>query len=261
MTRLLNLVALLFLGALLSAQTAVVRHNVNLRPDPSINNPALAKLFPGSQLQLLEPNPTSGYFHVKTANGKMGFVWGRNVQVQSAANGPQPASPPPPQPSAGTSGAPIPLLAKGHPVDWWFVFKFNSASFPMCGGTAVRSCAFGGDVQNYPIFSQQFVFASSENHALQQGNDCLGDTTDDPLGATFDEVYNSTFHFIVWNDQFYDDPQIQGCTTYCGAPWAHSKGMLAWNDSGEGLVLQVSTPSWPAAGNALSPRRTDGNSF
>ncbi len=30
--------------------------------------------------------------------------------------------------------APVPLLAKGHPVDWWFVFKPNSKAFPECGG-------------------------------------------------------------------------------------------------------------------------------
>ena len=31
---------------------------------------------------------------------------------------------------------PCPLLAKGKPaVSWWFVFKFNAASFPGCDGT------------------------------------------------------------------------------------------------------------------------------
>jgi hypothetical protein len=37
--------------------------------------------------------------------------------------------------------------------------------------------------------------------------------------------------------------------------------MLAWNDAGEGLVLQVTTPSWPAAGSTQSPRATDGNTL
>ena len=32
--------------------------------------------------------------------------------------------------AAGSIDAPAPLLQKGHPVDWWFVFKFNSAAFP-----------------------------------------------------------------------------------------------------------------------------------
>lgn len=47
---------------------------------------------------------------------------------------------------------PAPLLQTGHPVDWWFVFKFNAASFPSCGGQQ-RDCVFGGDVQPYQSFS------------------------------------------------------------------------------------------------------------
>jgi len=37
--------------------------------------------------------------------------------------------------------------------------------------------------------------------------------------------------------------------------------MLAWNSAGEGMVLQVSTPSWPASGSKNSPRKTDGNTL
>ena len=156
---------------------------------------------------------------------------------------------------------PSPLLQKGRPVDWWFVFKFNAAVFPGCGGGVTRACLFGGDVQSYHAFSQQFVYASSEAPTLQQGNGCSGDTTDDPIGATFDEVYDGSFHYVVWNDQFYDDPDINGCSESCGSPWGHSKGMVAWNDAGEGLVMQVSTPSWPAAGSREFPRKTDGNTL
>lgn len=160
-----------------------------------------------------------------------------------------------------TAKAPAPLLVKGHPVDWWFVFKFNAHAFPGCGGeNEKRACPFGGEVQNY-TFGQQFVYASSETEKLQQGAGCVGGTTTDPLGATFDEVYNGSFYYVIWNDQFYDDPAIAGCTKECGSPWGHSKGLLAWNEAGEGLVMQVSTPSWPAAGSKLSPRQTDGNTL
>lgn len=158
-----------------------------------------------------------------------------------------------------TTEAPAPLLEKGHPVAWWFVFKFNAHSFPGCGGGA-RACPFGGSVQNYTL-GQQFVYASSETEKLQKGVGCVGGTMTDPLGATFDEVYNNSFYYVIWNDQFYDDPTITGCTKECGSPWGHSKGMLAWNDAGEGLVLQVTTPSWPAAGSKLAPRQTDGNTL
>lgn len=161
---------------------------------------------------------------------------------------------------AQSGDAPAPLIEKGHPVDWWFVFKFNSKSFPGCGDTATRECPFGGEPQNY-VRGQQYVYASSEAQTLRKGGGCVGVTETDPLGATFDEVYNGSYYYVVWNDQFYDDPAISGCGTSCGSPWGHSKGMVAWNDAGEGLVLQVTTPSWPAAGSKLFPRKTDGNTL
>ncbi|MBI3516769.1 MAG: hypothetical protein HY060_22285 [Proteobacteria bacterium] len=167
-------------------------------------------------------------------------------------------------PSAGdgaraADGAPTPLLKKGgQPVDWWFTFKFNAASFPGCGGAAAQ-CPFGGDPQKYRE-GEQYVYASKTNPTLQKGSGCSGETDNDPLGATFGQVYNGTYNYVVWNDQFYDDPPIAHCTKECGSPWGHSKGMLAWNDAGAGVVLQVSTPSWPAAGSKRNPR-TDGNTL
>jgi hypothetical protein len=159
--------------------------------------------------------------------------------------------------------APVPLVSKGHPVDWWFVFKFNAKSFPGCGSGATRSCPFGGSVQPYPTFGQQFVLASSDSPSLKFGpNDCLGTTDNDPVGTTFDEVYNGHFYYVIWNDQFYNDPAIASCNgPACGAPWGGSKGLLAWDDKGEGFVMQVSAPSWPASGSALHPRKTDGNTL
>ncbi len=156
--------------------------------------------------------------------------------------------------------APYPMLAKGHPVNWWFVFKLNVAKFPGCGGGSV-ACPFGGTPQSYNP-GLQYAFASSENATLQPGGgDCLGDADSDPVGATFDQVYNGSFHYVVWNDQFYGDPKSASCGGEgCDSPWGHSKGMVAWNDDGEGMVMQVSTPSWPGSGNAKSPR-TDGNTL
>jgi hypothetical protein len=163
--------------------------------------------------------------------------------------------------NTANSPAPAPLLKQGAPVKWWFVFKFNSAAFPQCANGAKRECRFGGDVQNYKLFSQQFAYASSKTPFLQDGRGCAGETTTDPLGATFDEIYNGAFHYVVWNDQFYDAPVIHGCKKECGSPWGHSKGLLAWNDDGRGIVLQVSTPSWPASGSCKFPRQHDGNTL
>ena len=158
--------------------------------------------------------------------------------------------------STSTGSAPAPLLREGDLVDWWFVFKFNAGSFPGCGTGAQRACTFGGDVQNYKAFGQQFAYASSEHHALQQGSGCAGETLTDPVGATFGQVYYGAFYYVIWNDQFYDDPLKTR-----DAPWGHSKGMLAWNEAGEGVVLQVSTPSWPASGSDKVFRKTDGNTL
>ena len=165
-----------------------------------------------------------------------------------------------------SNGVPCPLVADGHPVTWWFVFKLNAKAFPECGG-GTRTCPFGGTVQTtatYKDFGQQYVVASSDSTALQDGvTDCLGTTTKDPVGASFDEIYNGNYHYVIWNDQPYGDPKIAACTSKgnCDAPWGHSKGIVAWNDAGQGFVMQVSTPSWPASGSKNFPRKTDGNTL
>jgi hypothetical protein len=156
--------------------------------------------------------------------------------------------------------APVPLLGKGKTVDWWFIYKFNGHDFSGCGAdSGVRACPFGGKVRTKDgaNYSQQFVFASKDAGKLVQGKGCVGTTLTDPLGATFDQLYNGSPYFVIWNDQFYGDPKLKACGSSgnCDSPWGHSKGMLAWNDAGEGLVLQVSTPSWPAAGSAKHPRK------
>jgi len=162
---------------------------------------------------------------------------------------------------------PCPMASKGNPVMWWFVFKLNAKSFPACGG-ATRSCPFGGQVQTtatYSKFGQQYVSATSDHSNLQDGvSGCLGDSSQDPVGASFDEIYNGNYYYVIWNDQPYGDPSISACTTNgnCDSPWGHSKGIVAWNNDGEGFVMQVSTPSWPEAGSAKFPRRdTDGNTL
>ena len=152
---------------------------------------------------------------------------------------------------AQTASGPSPLLDPNTKVEWWFVFKFNAEAFPQSCAAPQRACPFGGHVQPYQQFSQQFVYASSTNHTLQQGGGCLGGTTTDPLGATFNQVYTGNFFFVLWNDQFYGDPILTE-----GAPWGHSKGMLAWDQNGNGLVLQVSTPDWPGSGSQATPRNS-----
>ena len=158
--------------------------------------------------------------------------------------------------AAAPASGPTPLLTTTQAVDWWFAFKLNAESFPSCGGTIARTCAFGGTVHTYHEFGQQFAYASSADHTLRQGDGCIGDTVADPLGATFNQVYSGKFFYVLWNDQFYGDPMVTEAS-----PWGHSKGMLAWNSDGTGFVLQVSTPDWPGSGSKQFPRKTDGNTL
>jgi len=121
-------------------------------------------------------------------------------------------------PAVWAADAPVPLPKAGHPVDWWFVFKLNAKAFPGGGEGVTRVCPFGGAAQSYKEFGQQFVYASSENPELQPGGGCAGETTADPLGATFDQVY-------------------------ADLPGAIPKGCWRGMTTGGGFVLQVSTPS------------------
>jgi Deoxyribonuclease II len=156
--------------------------------------------------------------------------------------------------------APSPLLQEGVPVSWWFAFKFNAVNFPR-PDSSQPTCLFGGQPggdKKYSAIGQDYVIASDAHPVLQKGSGFLGDSTDDPVGATFDQVYNGSLFYIVWNDQFYRDPLLKcegtGVANDCEAQWGHSKGVLAWNEDGDGFVMQVTTPSWPGAGNKAHPR-------
>lgn len=157
---------------------------------------------------------------------------------------------------AGGAGAPVPLVTANQPADWWFAYKFSSSSFPTADNDPGRGCPFGGSPR-HDGFSQKYVVASSVNSTLSDGPGLIGTSGADPLGATFGEIYSGQYYFVVWNDQFYNDPPRKGSacdSKQCGSPWGHSKGILAWDKSGNGLLLQVTTPSWPGAGGAAHPR-------
>ncbi|GAA3894736.1 hypothetical protein GCM10022276_12330 [Sphingomonas limnosediminicola] len=156
------------------------------------------------------------------------------------------------------AAAPSPMVDQAHRAEWVFAFKFNAGTFPTSG--ALSSCLFGGGPQSYPS-SQRYVFASKVTPALADGPGLIGTSTADPLGATFAKIYASGLNFVVWNDQFYRHPPISGCSESCGGPWGHSKGVVAWDDQGRGIIIQVTTPSWPGSGTAAAPRADDGNTL
>ncbi len=158
-------------------------------------------------------------------------------------------------PPPTTATAPAPVVAQQE-VQWWAAFKLNATVFPTAPSDPGRSCPFGGDKQAYKA-SLQYAFATSQDPVIKAGQNLIGVGPDDPLGATYARMYNGAFHYVVWNDQFKGAIKAGGCTGECGSPWGHSKGMMAWNDAGEGMVLQVTTPGWPRAGGAQHPA-TDG---
>lgn len=151
-----------------------------------------------------------------------------------------------------------PMLNARTPADWWFAFKFNAETFQSTARSEPVHAIFGGRPNAYPDgFCLQYAVASDTAPSLVSGGDAdIGTSLDDPLGATFDQIYNGTCNFVLWNDQFYGSPIASK-----GSPWGHSKGALAWDDAGNGFVLQVSTPSWPGSGSANSPRANDGNTL
>ena len=163
-----------------------------------------------------------------------------------------------------SDAAPAPLVSAGKPVDWWFAFKFNAATYPGRPKTADEQTGlFGGTLEKYDDqasdakkYSQRYAWASNVDPTLRLGDECIGTRLDDPLGATFGQVYFGDYYYAVWNDQLYGNPLKNE-----DAPRGHSKGMAAWNEAGEGFVLQVSTPSWPASGSRMHPRQNDGNTL
>jgi len=79
-----------FLAALSLAavRDATVKRNVNLRSDPSADNPAIELIRANSKVTLLDPEPENGYYHVKAEDGQEGWVWGRNVSLAAVTGGP-----------------------------------------------------------------------------------------------------------------------------------------------------------------------------
>jgi len=75
----------LLFATLTFADTAVVKRNVTLRPDPSTHNQAIATLAPGQRVTLVSLRKTNGYLHV-TVGQQKGWVWARNVGVEESTD-------------------------------------------------------------------------------------------------------------------------------------------------------------------------------
>ena len=100
------------------SQTAVVTRNANLRPDPSTDQDPIVKLIPPAQVELLEPDPTNGFYHVK-AGANEGWVWGKNIHISAGGAPPVPSPAPPSAHGSASGGALIePTPAPAVSSDW-----------------------------------------------------------------------------------------------------------------------------------------------
>jgi len=63
------------------ATDAIVKRRATLRSEPSTQNPPITILKAQEDVELIDPSPTSGYYHVRTADGDEGWVYSRNVEI------------------------------------------------------------------------------------------------------------------------------------------------------------------------------------
>jgi hypothetical protein len=86
MKRSLTLALLFFFAVLGVAQTqnAVAKRNTYLREGPSSSDKMIILLKTGDELELIDPEQTENYYHVRTLDGEEGFAYSKNVTVKEA---------------------------------------------------------------------------------------------------------------------------------------------------------------------------------
>lgn len=73
--------ALCLLTVYAFASDVVVKRNVILREEATTASKKLDLLVPGDELELLETDSSNGFLHVRTDDGKEGWVWSKNVRI------------------------------------------------------------------------------------------------------------------------------------------------------------------------------------
>jgi hypothetical protein len=86
---------------LLRAQDAVTTHNVVLRRDPSTKSPKMETLEEGTRLSLVDEAQDSGFYHVRTEDDDVGWVFAKFLKVTTS------------EPPAAPSGPASPFAADG----------------------------------------------------------------------------------------------------------------------------------------------------
>jgi hypothetical protein len=117
-TLLRSLLALVFAcliaGSAIAAEV-IIKNRATLRSDPSTQRAPIATLHPDEHLDLIEPAPTAGYYHVRSEEGEEGWVYARNVEiVTDTPPTPQPPPTPPTSPGQPTAAS----VASSIPPTW-----------------------------------------------------------------------------------------------------------------------------------------------
>jgi hypothetical protein len=152
------------------------------------------------------------------------------------------------------TGSVEPRDMNGNPVDWWVIIKYpheldnkskTNCKCYECEGTPKPGSGNGAC----------YFYADSNNQELTwygEGN-CIN-TCNNAMSRTIAQA-NSNNKFGTWNDQ----PEIGN---NCGAPHAHSKGMVCYDQNG-GFVLNTTTPHFPidstSTGNSPAGCQDDDN--
>ena len=74
------------------AQLGSANRNVILRRDPSTSSPVLDHLKTGARVTLVDAAATTGFYHVRTEDDEVGWVWSRYITITASA--PPPATTP-----------------------------------------------------------------------------------------------------------------------------------------------------------------------
>jgi hypothetical protein len=98
-----------------------LKRHATLRADPSTEHPPVTNLQEGEDVELVEPSPKFGYYHVRTSEGDEGWVYSRNIEIVTSTPAPAvPAAPPPAILAAPLAAAPAAGggVASSIPTNW-----------------------------------------------------------------------------------------------------------------------------------------------
>ena len=70
------------------AQTqGVLLESLKLRKTPSLKGVQIGTLKAGARVNIVDPNPTNGFYHVRISRNREGWLWAKSVKLSSARSG------------------------------------------------------------------------------------------------------------------------------------------------------------------------------